>query len=326
MPATALIRVCAALTMTLGFATAPAAAQTYPSKPIKLIVPSSAGGITDFVGRLAADYISGRTGQPVIVENRAGAGGALGIDAIAKAAPDGYTIGSANTGDIISKFIHKNLTFDSTKDIVPVAIIGQAPQLLVVSSQVPAKTFQEFLAYARASPGKINYGSAGTGSLTQIGAEQLARLAGLQLTHVPYRGAVPAITDMISGRVQMMHISLNPTIAHIQAGTLRPLVVTAKERWVEYLPDVPTSAEAGLPEYEMDIWFGLVAPRGTPKPIVDQLNGYVRAMSADPALRKRIVDGFLRPVAISADEFAAYVGRDVPRWEKIIRESGVVAE
>jgi tripartite-type tricarboxylate transporter receptor subunit TctC len=318
------LRLCASLALALSVA--PAWAQTYPSKPIKLIVPSSAGGITDFVGRLAADYISGKTGQPVIVENRAGAGGALGIDAIAKATPDGYTIGSANTGDIISKFMHKNLTFDSTKDIVPVAIIGQAPQLLVVSSQMPVKTFQEFLAYARANPGKINYGSAGKGSLTEIGAEQLARLAGLQLIHVPYRGAVPAITDMISGRVQMMHISLNPTIAHIRAGTLRPLVVTAKDRWVEYLPEVPTSTEAGLPDYEMDIWFGLVAPRGTPKPIVDQLNGYVRAMSADPVLRKRVIDGFLRPVDINADEFAAYVERDVPRWEKVIRESGVVAE
>jgi tripartite-type tricarboxylate transporter receptor subunit TctC len=131
---------------------------------------------------------------------------------------------------------------------------------------------------------------------------------------------------MISGRVQMMHISLNPTIAHIRAGTLRPLVVTAKERWTEYLPDVPTSTEAGLPDYEMDIWFGLVAPRGTPKPIIDRLNGYVRAMSADSLLRKRIIDGFLRPVDINADEFGAYVERDVPRWEKIIRESGVVAE
>lgn len=148
-----LVRLGASLALVLLLNAAPAAAQTYPSKPIKLIVLSAAGGITDFVGRLAADYIAGKTGQPVIVENRAGAGGALGIDAIAKAAPDGYTIGSANTGDLISKFMHKNLTFDSTKDIVPVAIIGRAPQLLVVSSQLPVKTFQEFLAYARANPG-----------------------------------------------------------------------------------------------------------------------------------------------------------------------------
>ena len=189
----------------------PAVAQTFPSKPIKMIVPSTAGGITDFVGRLAADYIASATGQPVIVENRPGAGGAVGMEAVAHAAPDGYTLGAINTGDIIGGFLHTSLSFDPFKDLLPIAMFAEAPQLLVVSAHVPAQTFQEFLAYARANPGKINYGSAGTGSLTQIGAEQLARLAGLQLVHVPYRGAIPAVTDMIAGRVQMMHISLNPT-------------------------------------------------------------------------------------------------------------------
>jgi tripartite-type tricarboxylate transporter receptor subunit TctC len=303
----------------------PVAAQTYPAKQIKLIVPSSAGGITDFVGRLAADYISQKSGQVVVVENRAGAGGAIGMEAVAKSAPDGYTIGSCNTGDLISKFMHKGLTFDSLKDLVPLAIIGDAPQLLAITAQLPMKTFQEFVAHARANDGKINYGSAGTGSLTQIGAELFARQAGLKLVHVPYRGAVPAITDMIAGRVQMMHISLNPTIAHIRAGTLRPLAVTVKERWVEHLPDVPTTAEVGMPNYLMDIWFGLVAPRGVPKPILDQLNGYMREMVADPAMRKRIVDGFLRPVAMTVDEFGAYVANDAPRWEKLIRETGLAA-
>src|SRR4051812_13587152 len=197
-----------AASVALALATVPASAQTYPSKTIRLIVPSSAGGITDFVGRLAADYISSKTGQVVVVENRAGAGGVVGMEAVAKAAPDGYTLGSANTGDIMSGFLHKNPSFDPLKDLMPVAMIAEAPQLLVVSSQVPAKTLGEFLAHARAHPGKINYGSAGIGSLTQFGAELLARLAGLQLVHVPYRGALPAITDMITGRVQMMHISL----------------------------------------------------------------------------------------------------------------------
>jgi tripartite-type tricarboxylate transporter receptor subunit TctC len=261
-----------------------------------------------------------------VVENRAGAGGAVGMETVAKAAPDGYTLGSANTGDMIGGFLHKHLSFDPLKDLIPVGMIGEAPQLLVVSAHVPARTFQEFLDYARASPGRINYGSAGTGSITQIGAEHLARLAGLQLVHVPYRGAVPAVTDMISGRVQMMHISLNPTIAHIRAGTLRPLVVTARDRWLDYLPDVPTSTEAGLPDYEMDIWFGLVAPRATPKPIVDRLNGYLRAMVADPEMKRRIIEGFLRPGSKSADEFAAFVADDAPRWEKIIRESGASAD
>jgi tripartite-type tricarboxylate transporter receptor subunit TctC len=304
----------------------PAVAQTFPSKPIKMIVPSTAGGITDFVGRLAADYIASATGQPVIVENRPGAGGAVGMEAVAHAAPDGYTLGAINTGDIIGGFLHTSLSFDPFKDLLPIAMFAEAPQLLVVSAHVPAQTFQEFLAYARANPGKINYGSAGTGSLTQIGAEQLARLAGLQLVHVPYRGAIPAVTDMIAGRVQMMHISLNPTYAHIKAGTLRPLAVTVKDRWTDYLPDVPTTAEAGLPEYEMDIWFGLVGPRGMPKPIVDQINGYMRSMVADPVMKKRLIGGFMRPLSKSADEFAAFLEQDAPRWQRIVRESGAQAD
>jgi tripartite-type tricarboxylate transporter receptor subunit TctC len=248
------------------------------------------------------------------------------MEAVAKAAPDGYTLAAINTGDIVGGFVHKNLSFDPFRDLLPVAMFAEAPQLLVVSAHVPSTTFQQFLAYVRANPGKINYGSAGTGSLTQIGAEQLARLAGLQLVHVPYRGAIPAVTDMIAGRVQMMHISLNPTFAHIKAGTLRPLAVTVKDRWTEYLPDVPTTAEAGLPDYEMDIWFGLVGPRGMPKPIVDQISGYIRAMVTDPVMKKRLVDGFMRPLSKNADEFAAFLAQDVPRWEKIVRESGAKAD
>jgi tripartite-type tricarboxylate transporter receptor subunit TctC len=222
--------------------------------------------------------------------------------------------------------LHTHLAFDPLKDLVPVGLIGDAPQLLVVNADLPVKTFQDFLNYARARPGQIAYGSAGTGSLMQIGAEQLARLAGLQLVHVPYRGAIPGITDMITGRIQMMHISLNPTVAHIRAGSLRPLVVTDRARWTEHLPDVPTSAEAGLPDYEMDIWFGLVAPRGTPKPVLDQLNTYLRAMVADPQMRRKIVDGYLRPASMTADAFAAFIAKDTPRWEKIIKQSGAVAD
>ena len=320
-----LAALCAGIAIAFGLA-APADAQNFPAKPIKMIVPSTAGGITDFVGRLAADYISSRTGQPVIVENRPGAGGAVGMEAVAKAPPDGYTLGSANTGDLIGGLLHTHLAFDPLKDLVPVGLIGDAPQLLVVNADLPVKTFQDFLHYARARPGQIAYGSAGTGSLMQIGAEQLARLAGLQLVHVPYRGAIPGITDMITGRIQMMHISLNPTVAHIRAGSLRPLVVTDRARWTEHLPDVPTSTEAGLPDYEMDIWFGLVAPRGTPKPVLDQLNTYLRAMVADPQMRRKIVDGYLRPASMTADAFAAFVAKDTPRWEKIIKQSGAVAD
>jgi tripartite-type tricarboxylate transporter receptor subunit TctC len=318
--------ICLGVALALGLGAAPAGAQTYPAKTIRMIVPSSAGGITDFVGRLAGDYIAKRSGQVVVVENRPGAGGAVGMEAVAKAAPDGYTLGAVNTGDIIGGFLHTRLSFDPVKDLAPVAMFAEAPQLLVVSAHVPVKTLQEFIAYVKANPGKINYGSAGTGSLTQIGAEMFARLAAVHIEHVPYRGAIPAVTDMISGRVQMMHISLNPTYTHIKAGTLRPLVVTVKDRWAEYLPDVPTSIEAGLPDYQMDIWFGLVAPRATPKPILNQISGYMRDMVADATMRERLVKGFMRPLSMGVDEFTAFLKEDMPRWQKIIRESGAKAD
>jgi tripartite-type tricarboxylate transporter receptor subunit TctC len=316
----------AGITAGLGLRLQSALAQGYPSKPIKIIVPFAAGGVTDFVGRLVADYVAIKTSQPVVVENRAGSGGLIGMEAVARAAPDGYTYGSANTGDVISGYLHSRMAFDPLKDLVPVGMIGEAPQLLVVSSHVPVRTFQEFLAYARANPGKINYGSAGTGSLTHVGAELLAKLADLKIVHVPYRGAIPAITDLIAGNIHMMHISLNPTYVHIKSGSLRALVVTAKERWVEWLPDVPTSTEAGLPDYLMDIWFGLVAPRGTPRPVRDQINGYLRDMVADVEARKRIIAGFMRPTSKTVDEFTALLEEEAPRWEKIVRKTGVTID
>ena len=312
--------------LAVGFSSSQAAAQAYPSKPIRMIVPFAAGGAADYVGRLMAAAIKARTGQPVIVENKPGAGGALGMEYVAKAAPDGYTLGAANTGDFISKFLHPEQSFDPLTDLTPVTMIGQAPQLLVVGSTVPAKSFREFIEYARARPGKVNYGSPGVGSLSHIGAEYLAKLAGLKLVHVPYRGAVPAVADMIAGRVQMMHISLNPIIGQIRAGTLRPLVVAAKQRWSDYLPDLPTSVELGMPDYDMDIWFGLVAPHGTPKPIINQLNGYMRDMVADPAMRKRIVGGFMEPTSMPVDQFDAFVRQDTAHWGKIVGDLGIHAE
>ena len=323
-----LIQVCAGVGIALGLNAAPVRADDYPSKPIRIIVPFAAGGITDFLGRFAAEYISGKTGQQAIVENRSGAGGTIGMEAIAKAAPDGHTLGIGSASDIaVNSFLYKHLSFDPLKDLVPVALLADAPQLLVINAQLPAKTLQEFIAYAKANPGRINYGSAGSGSTIQIGALLFARLAGLDLVHVPYRGATPAVTDMVGGRIQMMHLSLQPVISHVQSGALRILVVTLPERWKDYLPQVPTSAEAGLPGYEMALWFGLVAPRATPQPIINQLNGYMRSMISEPATKKRLVDAFLRPAAsMSAAEFQAFIHRDAPRWERIVRETGVTLD
>jgi tripartite-type tricarboxylate transporter receptor subunit TctC len=311
----------------LGFGLQPLQAQDYPSKPIKIIVPFAAGGTTDYMGRVIADYLATKTNQQVVVENRSGAGGSLGMEALAKSPPDGYTLGSANTGDVVvNKFLYKRLSFDPLTDIVPVAMLGRSPQVLAINSQIPAKTLPEFIAYAKANPGKISYASAGVGSLTHLGGFLLGRVAGLDMVHVPYRGSAPAITDLITNRVQAIHISLQPLLEHVKAGTLRIIAIAAPARWPEYLPEVPTSAEAGLPEYEMEIWWGLVAPRGTPKPIVERLNALMRDMVADPITRKRIIDAYLIPMSVTADEFAASVSSEAPRWERLVKEMGITLD
>lgn len=302
-------------------------AQDYPSKPIKIIVPVAPGGLMDSIGRIVGEYITKKTGQQVIVENRSGASGNIAMDALAKSNPDGYTLAIANTGDLaVNPFLYKNLSFDARKDLVPIALIADSPQLLVVNAQLPANTLQEFIAYAKARPGKVNYGSAGVGSLTNIGALLLARLAGIQIVNVPYRGMVPAVTDMVGGRIQMMHTALGGIVSQVRAGKVRVLAVAAPERWTDALPDVPSSAEAGLPEYKMSIWFGLVAPRNTPAPIVKRLNGYMRAMVADPDTKKRLVDGFARPASMGVEEFQAYVRQEADRWGGVVHELGVKLE
>ena len=305
------------------FGATPLRAQTYPSKPIRLIVGSSPGGSTDYVGRLAADYLQTKTGQTVVVENRPGATGMIGLEAVAKSAPDGYTIGACNAGDFLANpFLYTKSSLNANRDLALVSIIGKAPELLVISATLPQKTLKDFIAYCKDNPGKVNYASAGIGSLTQIGAERFARLIGVKLVHVPYRGAAPAVSDLVTGRVQMMHVGLGPVLGAVQSGKLRPLVVTGPERWAP-VPDVPTSAEAGLPEYQEEIWFGITAPKATPAPIIEQLNGFMRALAADAAFKKRLVDGALIPVSMTVAELKAYLDKEVPQWERLIKDIGV---
>jgi tripartite-type tricarboxylate transporter receptor subunit TctC len=298
-------------------------AQAYPSKSIKVVVGSSAGGSVDYVGRIAADYIAAKTGQTTVVENRPGATGTIALEALSKSPPDGYTIGACNAGDFfVNPFIYTKTSFNAIRDLILVSIIGKAPELLVISATLPFKTLKEFIAYCKDNPGKVNYASAGIGSLTQIGAERFARLAGLNLVNVPYRGAAPAVADLITGRIQMIHVGLGPVMSALQAGHLRALVVTGPERWTP-VPDVPTSAEAGLPEYQEEIWFGLVAPKDTPPPILEQINGYMRSMAEDPTMRKRIVDAPLLPVSMTIPELKSYLDKEIPQWERLIKDIGV---
>jgi tripartite-type tricarboxylate transporter receptor subunit TctC len=304
---------------------APAFAQTddYPSRPVRIIVPVSPGGITDIVARVAAEYITARTGQPVVVENRTGAGGLLGVEAVAKAAPDGYLLSLAATSQIaIAPFTSKHMGFDPLADLAPVAPIAEAPQFLVVNNKVPAKTLQEFIAYVRQNPGKLNYVSLGPGSTVSLAGDRFARLAQVDMVPVQYRGTAPGITDLVANNVQMISIGIAPVLGFVQSGALRVLAAGSAKR-LPYLPDVPTAAEAGLPGYEMTTWFALFAPNGTPRPIVDKLNGLMRDLVADPVAAKRLTDLHIDPMRMSADQFATFVKTESAKWGSIIKDAGV---
>ncbi len=300
-----------------------ATAQTYPARLVRIVVPFAPGGVTDVVARITADYISRKTGQQTIVENKSGAGGNSGADAVAKSEPDGYTLLLVNTANIvINPFLYKHMPFDALNDLVPVAPVGEAPQLLIINAGLQAKNLRELIALAKSQPGKMSYGSAGAGSTAHLGSDRFARLAGLDVIHVPYRGMGPAVGDLISGNIQMISVSAGPVIEFIKAGKLRALAAATKGR-LPYLPDVPTSAEAGLPGYEMTTWFALFAPKGTPSDIVNALNGHVRAMYDDPAARMRLDASFLTPMPMNAAEFGSLVKAEYNEWERVVRDSGL---
>lgn len=298
-------------------------AQAYPSQPIKLIVPYAAGGVTDMTGRLAAEHIKNKTGQSVVVENRAGAGGNAGIGQVVTAPPDGYTLGLVAVSNVnMNQFLYKSMPFDPIKDLAHIAAIGDAPQIMVISAKVPAQNLAGFIAWAKANPDQANYGSAGTGSTVHLAADQITRQAGIAVKHVSYRGAGPAVTDLVSGNVQMMVVAAALVVEHAKAGSLR-IVASASAKRLPFLPDVPTTSEAGLPVYDTANWFGLVGPKDLPKAIVDQLNAIVVSMGDDADIRKRFDANYIVPMKLSADQFSAMIKADLPKWEKIIKAAGI---
>ena len=300
-----------------------ATAQDWPSKPIRIITGFAAGGIGDLGARLLAEHITRTAGQQAVVENRTGAAGTLGMDAVAKAAPDGTTLGLALNGNlVINPFIQKSMPFDALKDLVPVAAIGDAPQMIALSTEVPANTFKEFQALAKAKPGTFSYGSAGPGSLPHLSMAEFARMAGLDLVHVPYRGNAPAMTDLIAGRIQLVSSSIGQFRPAMEAGKIRLLLTATKDR-LAYLPDLPTSAEAGLPGYIMSVWIGVVAPAGTPAPVLDRIHAMTKDMMKDEAARKAMAGAGLDVMAMSRPEFASFVQAEYARWEKIVKDAGV---
>jgi tripartite-type tricarboxylate transporter receptor subunit TctC len=301
-----------------------AAAQSYPSQQIRLIVPFAAGGVTDLLARMAGDHIRAKTGQTVVVENRPGAGGNTGLDQVAKSAPDGYTIGLCGATIFgVNPHIFKQMPFDPMKDLVPVATIAEAPQVLVVNAaKVPSGTLREFIAFAKSNPTKLNYGSAGTGTPNHLDADQIMRQADITVAHVPYRGGGPAVADLVAGNVEVAVVATGLVIEHVKAGTLKVLAAVAPNR-LPFLPDVPTTAEGGLPTYDTANWFGIVAAAKTPAAVVAELNRVITSMSDEKAILDRIERAYMLPFRVTPEQFAAMVQADNPKWEKVVKEAGI---
>ena len=305
------------------FAASAAQAQTYPDRPIRLIAPFPAGGLADVLARAVGDEMSKTLGQPVIVENRAGAGGNTGADAVAKAAPDGYTLLMASAGILTANpFLYAQMPFNVETAFIPVSNVADMSMLVVVNPKVETKTLKEFVALAKAQPGKLNFGSPGIGTTGHLGLAMLMHAADLKIAHVPYRGAAPAITDLIAGQIDGVVDNPPTVISHIQSGTLRPLAVAAKER-LALLPDVPTAAEQGVANYEASSWFGIAAPAGTPPAIIARLHQAIAAAVRTPAMQERFGKSGARLIGDSPKEFAARIGAERVMWGRIIKAANI---
>ena len=297
-----------------------ASAQTYPTRPVRLVVGFAAGQAIDILARLIAQSLSERFGQQFVVENRPGGGGNIATEAVVRAPPDGYTLLAVGSNNMINATLYEKLNFDFIRDIALVASIYRVPQVMEVNPSFPAKTLPELVAYAKANPGKINFASAGNGSVAHVTAELFKMMAGVNMQHVPYRGAAPALTDLLGGQVHLMFDNMPSSIEHIRAGRLLPLAVTATAR-LEGLPDVPTVADF-LPGFETSAWAGIGAPKNTPAEIIDQLNRETNAALADPKLKARVADlgGMVFP--LSPAEYEKRVAEETEKWGKVVKFSG----
>jgi len=306
---------------------APAAAQgAYPSRNIKMIVPYPPGGTTDLLGRLIADQLKTGLNAVVVVENKPGAGTTLGAEQVARSEPDGYTLLMATSTTLaINKTLYKKLPYDPVKDFAPIALVAGVPFALIINPALPSKNLAEFIAYAKANPG-LAYGYAGNGSPQHLGAEMLKSAANIDIRHVPYRGSIPAMLDVIAGHIPFMVVDLQPALQQIKEGKVRVLGVTTPKR-VAAAPDIPTIAEGGLPGYELVAWQGVVAPAGTPRPVVDALAAQIAKLLSDPATSERFTAIAIEPLPGSTpDGFAAYIKTEIDRWADIVKKSGAEAE
>lgn len=316
----------AAITFALSGAADRAEAQIYPNRTITLVIPFAPGGSTSIVGRVIADKMSQLLGQSIVVDNRAGAGGTVGTKYVAKSDPDGYTLLLGYTGTLaIGPSLYKEVGYDPRKDFAPIGMIGNAPSAVVVHPSFPAKTIAELIAYAKANPGKVNFGSAGVGSVNHITGEYFARSAGITLVHIPYKGTGPALTDLLGGHIPMALAPIPPVHANVAAGLLRALAVTGKTR-VALMPDVPTIAEAGLSGFEASLYYGLVAPAGTPRPIIDKLNTELRAALASDEVKKQLGADGTEITPGTPEDYADFIDKDEKKWSELVKASGVEQE
>jgi tripartite-type tricarboxylate transporter receptor subunit TctC len=304
----------------------PAVAQDYPTRPITLVVPYTAGGGNDAMARVVADRMSAALGQQIVIENRGGAGGSIATRQVARAEPDGYTLGLGGTGTLaINPTLYPNVGYDPRNDFAPVGLIAMSALVVLVNTQVEAKTIPELIALAKREPGKLNYASAGLGSGIHLGAELFATMADIKLAHIPYKGSSPALTDLIGGHVAIYFSSLPPAIALVKEGKVRALAVTGPKRSPSF-PDLPTVAEIALPGYEAVLHYGIVAPAGTPRPIVDKLNAALQAALAEPDVRERITADGAEPLAGTPEDYAADIDREETKWSKVVKLSGAKVE
>jgi tripartite-type tricarboxylate transporter receptor subunit TctC len=298
-----------------------ARAQAYPTKQVRLMVGFAAGSSSDILMRLIGQRLADRLGQPFIIENRGGAGGNLATEAVTRAEPDGYTLLNCGTWDTINATLYKKLSFNFVRDIIPVASISRGPNVLVVHPSFPAKTVQEFVAYAKANPGKVNFASAGIGTTAHMAGELFKAMAGVNLVHVPYKGLAPAMNDLLGGQVQAIFSTMPPAVAHIRSGSLHGLAVTSAVR-SDTLPDLPTIADF-IPGYESTLLTGLGAPKGTPREIVERLNAEINSALADPVMKARLSDLGNVPAPTTPAGFGQVLADELEKWGKVIRMAGI---
>ena len=313
---------CAALAVAAAGA---AFGQAYPVKPVRMIVPSSAGGGTDIVARIISPELSRRLGQQVVVENRAGAGTMIGIEAAARSAPDGYTLLMGLSTLAINSALYKKVPYDPVRDFAPITQVISSASIIVVHPSVPVKTVKELIAFARARQGQLNYASAGIGTYPHMTMELFLSMAGLKMAHIPYKGTAPAMIDMVAGQVATMAATILTGMPQIRAGRLRPLGITSTAR-SPIVPEIPTVAEAGLPGFESVQWYGMLAPARTPKDIITRLHGEMARILHLPEIKERFAGDGADPVGNTPDEFGRYIQSELTKWAKVARDAGIKQE